>query len=530
MLAACIKAPFLLKRPPLYPSFFTRLAHSADPTSRSTTSSEPPYIFKKYACDLRNAALELQPRPFEEFNDSKRFNGKFKYLVYSSIIKDLLNSSYFPEASFAFKTMQPIFHSPSMKARMLASAIAKSFGDPHERLIIPFVFLSAHKDMTEDIFTEIMQMLARRKVKPKVLLQLINYYITAQNDGFVPAPELAAIWFRAKFLTEGADAALVALKEYSMCSTNTDLLPYTTLLSTINDVSLDDAGSVEQILLIMDHAQLTLDLTVFNALLRREHRLKHSSSAFTVYASLKEMADSGVLPNEETYAMLFSLLRSRRPRVSKRPPSGFYPPRSLFRDMIDTTMHPEHPLVLSSSLLTVALRAFLKHRDYPAALVAVNTFDQHHIDVPIEAYYVAVKHIVHRIWAEVCGKRVLGSKLWCDHFLGSSAATSIRDVEALEEQLSEGLVDKILNFTRQDKMSILNVRFLRSIPTEVPVYSAPTLAELEQAGDPPPEVKYHSKPLERLLERAIVATFIPQHRKGLKDAVQVARAEMTPPT
>jgi hypothetical protein len=103
-------------------------------------------------------------------------------------------------------------------------------------------------------------------------------------------------------------------------------------------------------------------------------------------------------------------------------------------------------------------------------------------------------------------------------------------VETLEEQLSEGLVDKILNFTRQDKMSILNVRFLRSIPTEVPVYSAPTMAELEQAGDPLPEVKYHSKPLERLLERAIVATFIPQHRKGLEDTVQVARAEMTPPT
>ncbi len=95
-------------------------------------------------------------------------------------------------------------------------------------------------------------------------------------------------------------------------------------------------------------------------------------------------------------------------------------PRRIFRNMVVAASEKEPIVVPDTSLLTAALAAFVRQRDYAAALVALRAFSTYDASLDPLTFYVVVKPLVQRMWADLSHKRQLRrlQVKWGDHFLG----------------------------------------------------------------------------------------------------------------
>ena len=287
----------------------------------------------------------------------------------------------------------------------------------------------------------------------------------------------------------------------------------------------------------MNDRGLPLQISVFNILLSREVRSGKPRNALAMYSALKGM--DFMFPDAFTFGSLFTLYRGIRPRIMRKlvptPESThLIPLRQLYSEFIDATQRTHFPVEMTTSLLSVALRAFLRQRDYAGAFVILGTFSYYRLPLDHHTYYVIMKHLVGRIWIETTIKRLLSPQpevKWSDRFLG---VDNFKDVK-----LGEDLVHHIF-FLISRKQFELDAP-LHPLKDVLPSkyddrgkYRVPTMEMMQSVDTPDPQdFKYHVVPLKRLLRRAILANLsedgdFAEGKKGVSAAVAEAKKEMIP--
>jgi len=285
-------------------------------------------------------------------------------------------------------------------------------------------------------------------------------------------------------------------------------------LATLRDTRPLDHHSFTKIISAMSDAGMSLDIDLYNVLISREVRLNRAANAFSMYDEMKQNPE--LLPDSYTFGSLFAMYRRIRPSsvrrysAAARLASCTLPLRQLFQEFVRSTSRSKKPVQPNTALLNAALRAFMRQRDYAAAIVVIQSFARFNVALDHKSYYCVIKLIVRRIWAEVQGSRPQDQVRWVDRFLGVYHYTDIR--------LNATLVHGIFAAVRQKEFDLSapfyvamqarrhRVPYRHRIREEDAYYSLPTMQMTESIERPEPlDFVYEPVPLIRILSRAAFA-------------------------
>jgi len=348
-------------------------------------------------------------------------------------------------------------------------------------------------------------------ISPQVIARVCESFLANRDADYVPSLETLRTATIAFVQADRVDQAFALLGRVGIQPAHRAV--HRAFLVTLRDSRPFDRHSFMKLLSAMNDAGLSIDTNLINILISREVRLKRTGQALFLYNEMKKNPD--LLPDSYTFGSLFAMYRRIQPgslRQFSAAPDLASPIRLLFQELVQSTERLEHPVKPNTALLNAALRAFMRQRDYVAAIVVIQSFERYHVPLDHKTYYCVIKLLVRRIWAEVQGSRPRDQVRWVDRFLGVQHYTEI--------VLDRTLVHDIFAILRQKDFDVSAPLYIpkrarrRRFPaqpsfssgSQKAYYAFPTMLMMESIERPEPEdFVYEPVPLIRILSRAAVA-------------------------
>ena len=460
-------------------------------------------------------------------------------VVYERVITFLVSRKYAQEAVLLYERMHEagLMSSNTLDAKMLAMALAIPHESP-QPLIRRLASIFMTSQYTDKDFSGLLKMMKKYGVNKNIVSKLVEIFISNRGPNYIIRPDLLAPLLSVQISSGDVNVALDVLDQYSSvdklnrAARHSLRVPYVQVLAALQEVRTWDSASVDKILGLMMSQNLSPDLATFNILLSREVRLGNYRSARAIYSMLKKMKiPKKISPDSYTFASMFLLYRMIRPRSVRRRHrknlASPFPPRALYYDFM-LAVKPKYNadrIVPSSTLMNVILRAFIRQRDYAGAFVVLNSFSHFNIPLDHRTYYRIIKHVVRRIWLEIC-KQYKGKFGWSIMFLG---VPDYRHVE-----LNEHLVLTMLAFVSGGTFHLTSPLYAsRHHMPPAYKYKLPTMEMMQSVVLPDPQDFYYEPvPLKRILRRAILATLkLADYNAGPADvskAIADAKVDMLP--
>ncbi|KAF8148829.1 hypothetical protein B0H34DRAFT_735442 [Crassisporium funariophilum] len=448
--------------------------------------------------------------------------------IYESLIIFLLGKHRVQEAVEAHKRMiiDGFLSSNVLDAKMIGVALAFSTDDP-KPLLLRLTSIFEDKEYTQRHFSGLVKAMAKFDVDKEVVDAVAELFAASRGPGYSPPPDILATIVASRTRAGFTAQAVEALRHHSQTPQNraarqSSHLPYVRILSALRDTQTRDSESVNNVLDIMKAQGLSPDIYVLNILLARAVRLRSARNALALYSIMGEKQN--ILPDSFTFGSLFMLYRKTRLRSLRHHHTidaiTAFPPRALYKDFMKATERRNNPIVVSTTLMNVILRAFIRHRDYAGAYVVLRSYSILSVPLDPRTYYCIVKHVVRRIWAETLGHRRAGVVCWSDRFLGAKR----RDI-----QLNEDLVQDILLLISHEDFELSKPWYAPGdrLPLDVkPKYQVPSMEIMESVFPEADNVEYPATPLKRILRRALLAELNCEGAPPVSEAIAAARAEM----
>ena len=450
------------------------------------------------------------------------------HTIYERVIKFLVRKRCPLEATAVYKRLhdENFVSSNSVDAHLLAVALSFPRDDPQD-MVDRLLEIVRRPGFKEQHLFSLVQTMSSYDTDKLLVSAVVKTFCAARGPEYNPLPEvlgpLIASSVRLGYL-EDAFGLLerTTRKPRSRAARHFLYAAYVSFLSTLKETRSWDDASINRVIGLMNDRGLPLQITVFNILLSREIRRGKPQNALAMYSTFKGM--DFMLPDAQTFGSLFALYRRIRPRVMRKliltPESThLISLRQLYAEFVDAAQRVNHPMVMTTSVLNTAVRAFLRQRDYAGLVVVLNSFDVHRIPLDHHTYYSIMKHLIGRIWIEVTSKRLI-SRLevkWCDRFLG---------VHFNEIKLSEDLVQHILFLVSRTQFFLEGPLHPLEEPSKYDDkgrYKMPTMEMMQSVDTPDPQdFKYEVVPLKRLVRRAIFADLPDNSTKASKRVVDTA--------
>ncbi|KAF8189652.1 hypothetical protein BJ912DRAFT_1142882 [Pholiota molesta] len=403
-----------LLRHPHSPLLCRPILHLAKSISSTRTPPPPEYTsldaFRKHLRKrLDHEPTYALPSIFRRVELTARSTGQ-PAAVYEAAFDALLWRKRLADAASVLLHMpkKGVLASNATHAKMLAVSLASEL--PEEVTL-------------ENVLNNICDIVAHREYTAQDLAALLRIMKVYDVDRRAVAlvPELVEAMVR-EGEVEGAFKMLEAL--------DTPDAPvevaYYHLLLALRDVCPWDAHLVDRIL----HGVAARGLprqTPLCMLLAWAAQREQYLSVLHFYRILRD--DPDVVCDARVFATLFEMHTTflYRPAQTRFAPLA---PRTLFREMElyfrapppppPASPLPPRPAAPSTYLLSTALTAFLRQRDYAGALTALAAFRAHRTPLAIPAFYTTVKFLVHRAWGDLASRRHVraGQIKWGDLFLG----------------------------------------------------------------------------------------------------------------
>ncbi|KAF8730628.1 hypothetical protein AX14_005351 [Amanita brunnescens Koide BX004] len=525
------------------------------------------------------------------------------YKVFEPTISLLINQKCFLAATSVYDRMlkSGVIPSLSLNAKVLAMATAMSPEDVTFLAALETMFCSPH--FTESTLEEALRVMVVLGTPRTVIMNVIKNFIETKSEDYTPGKFLLSKLVDAQVRENRLEDALDTLAEYeeaiSDASDSTSVQgPYVAIMSAIRDTRSWDSAAVNRVLEIMQANNIQPSTSIFNILIAREVRQSQLYNAFSIYTMLKVMADNvpTTAPDAYTFGSLFNALcrmykpKARAKTVQKSGGDGdesniILSPRRLFFDMMQT-YHDQPWLLMASAkarppkaglaplwsstfpvsgafeptpnLLNLAIRCFIRSRDYAAAIVAISAFLQLKQAITPMSYSIVLKHILSRIRGDIKRHRIRGESRWGDVFLGVYPHVMIWQMK-----VGGKLMRRVLEYAKRSNFDVrqgvlegaswaeilgkyvpppltLPKRFQDSFKEhkgeETGTFVTPTFEMLEGEEPIPANMRPSVIPLVRLLRRALWADVM-QRELALKNipssrawsrAVRQAKSEMVP--
>ncbi|PPQ66160.1 hypothetical protein CVT26_010883 [Gymnopilus dilepis] len=393
-------------------------------------------------------------------------------------------------------------------ALMLVPTIHLKGKDPVE-IAQSIVNLMVETDYDDSQLLTFLQTCSTYEVDRGIIISIVHAYRNARGPDYVPSPNvLSQVVTSSIHFGKVEDAfELLARGSHRQSGSRAEedsthvSYAFLHLITTLREVRPEDSKSVARVLDLMRERGWLLNATLFNRLITGEVRAGNPRVAMTMYGMMKNLE---IPPTQRTFGSLFAIyrrmdLKAYRSLLAEKDPS-FVRLRQLSREMDEATSREPNPLIPSTALLNTALRAYMRLRDYPGAIVTLESFARYGVPLDHRTYKDVIKLVVRRIWFEIAGKRQKEVR-WADEFLGANW----KDV-----QLDPKLVDHILYLISREQFDVKSPLY----PTgnafkeldDKGKYRVPTVTMMEHKFRPDPwNFHYEVVPLLRLLRRAIVA-------------------------
>ena len=514
-------------------------------TSRRTTR-ETILLFRRIVGFLNHVPLAEPENIVGYINkelDKTLPNVRFPQDVYERVITLLIGRKHAEEAILLYQRMHEeagLMSSTALDAKMLAITLAFPHESP-EPILLRLGPIFFDPRYTENDFSGLLRTMAKYRVDEDYICTLVELFISTRRPNYIIRPEFLAPLLSARARAGDVDVALELLDQFTgvnnlnRAARASMHAPYVQVLSALRETRTWDSASVNRILNLMTNRGLSLHLPTINILLSREVRLGNYWSAIAIYSMLKEMKKTKkISPDSFTFGSMFLLYRMIRPKtVRKHHRKDFtspFPPRALYRDFMLAVKPRDNtdPIVPSTTLMNVILRAFIRQRDYAGAFVVLSSFSLFKVPLDHRTYYRIVKHVVRRIWLEV-STRHRGEVGWSLNFLGVPSYGHV--------ELNEKLLRNLLAFVSRDTFHLISPLYAsrrRKPPTNNHIrYILPSMQMMESVLLPDPQDFYYDPvPLKRILRRAILATLrLADRNAGSADvskAIADAKIDMLP--
>ncbi|KAF8629690.1 hypothetical protein AX15_003329 [Amanita polypyramis BW_CC] len=478
--------------------------------------------------------------------------------------------------------------SVSLNAKMLAAAISLSPEDV--TLSGTFDRLFTNPLFTESTLLQTLQVMINLGTSHGVVVDVIEKFIESESEDYTPGKLVLAKLVEAQVRNDQLEDALGTLSHYEEATSapGSDLvpnaipqIPYVAIMSAIRDTASWNTTAVSRVLKIMQSNNIKPNVTLLNILISRAVRERSLYRAFSIYAILRMAGDSSQMKNQDgsvgvdlnmtpdayTFGSLFNALykyydaevKQRRIQESGDggKPDVILSPRQLFFEMMKTyqsrsqleqtnpsTSSLTPPFEPTPSLFNVALRSFIRTRDYAAAIILTASFRHLQLETTPKTYFIVFKHIMNRIRWDIKRVRMPGEGRWADRFLGVSPHGDIWTMD-VDEKLARRVLEYATGsrfdvgkgvLEEEEKIREGGKSKSKSGNNNVhtKTFRTPTLEMMEGDEPIPPHARFSTVPLERLLQRALLADLSDPWRKGefeVKDVskeIRKAKEEMMP--
>ena len=438
-----------------------------------------------------------------------------KYAPPFPVIASLVRAARFGDPDL----FNEIFEKGDLTIKLTAIAEVWGMDDglngAQDKLVTRLVHAVADPATKEADFLRSLAAMSEVGVHPQVAARVCESFLANRDADYVPSLKTLRAATIAFVQADRVDQAFALLGRVGIQPAHRPV--HQAFLATLRDSRPFDHHSFVKLLSAMNDAGILIDTAILNILISREVRLKRVGQAWFLYNEMKKNPE--LLPDSYTFGSLFAMHRRIRPAslrqfsAAAESTSPTLPLRLLFKELVQSTERLDHPVKPNITLLNAALRAFMRQRDYVAAIIVIQSFERYRLPLDHKTYYCVVKLLVRRIWAEVQGSRPRDQVRWVDRFLGVQHYTEIL--------LNQTLVHDIFTVLRQKDFDVSAPLYVpkrvgrRRFPTQPPPFSSdtqgayyafPTMSMMESVERPEPEdFVYEPIPLIRLLSRAAVA-------------------------
>lgn len=251
--------------------------------------------------------------------------------------------------------------------------------------------------------------------------------------------------------------------------------PYTTFLSAYARVHSLHSGTFAGAMSHMTKDGVTPDIAVFNSLISSQMTNRQTSTAFDTYKLLYENRGSQLSPDAYTFSSLFQALGRAENRRRKTKDSGIVPdPRDLYNNLLECHLIRTKGRLSSPSpainqrVLNLALKEFMRRRDYPGAYVVLSSFKQCNLSADVTTSRIVIKTMLNRVKTQSRFTSGRVGRLWSGRFLANVDENlcevpdreMIRRILALGKQID--MEEEVAIPVEPEKPKLLHVNLMTS--------------------------------------------------------------------
>ncbi|KAH8834740.1 hypothetical protein DL96DRAFT_1571569 [Flagelloscypha sp. PMI_526] len=408
--------------------------------------------------------------------------------VFENVIGHLVDNGRFHQAVTIYQRLRKkgLTPSPSTDADILLVSLALGSGD-NEELIQALMLAVSSPSYTEPHFRRTLLVMARLHLPYPLIIDTIHTYLKTRLE-----PPSATL------VSDLVDAAIYTVDTYNQIpGQKSDARVYAAAIDAYVRENRNGSGEGSDVILrtMSDHG-VHPDFRVFNALIRRQIRLKNWEAVFAIYDVMIESAKTvKILPDTRTFVMLFhaheELHFEQRGgyKLLAVPRSA----REIYYDMLATLFNERMPRPATAFVPSVL-------PDYAAAYVALATFDQ--LKIPSLSARLFIDMNRPQWWTGKKGNR-LQSSWWAFIQLG---LTSVQ--ESLGHISLGATYGTTARFTSTTLLVVVESRGLRSQYTrDSSPYPSLGRAFWKETMVYSRQAQLTVLPLLRLMKRALLASF-----------------------
>ncbi|KAF8554679.1 hypothetical protein OG21DRAFT_1462133 [Imleria badia] len=372
---------------------------------------------------LTPRADSLESYLMTKLSDDKLYN-TYRSVAFMRLIRFCLERHLFDIALAIHDRMlkEGFLAVHALSLRMTALDVVRKA--THLRLIVPpLQKLFEKKAYDVPAFMDLVHYLTDDKHAPGALVDdLAHAFVSIRQIKLSEYPDLVGLLASVNMRADRLDAAQAWLKVFEdVCGAQgvlPDVIPYSDIISTLNDIDPKNADAIQDVLVRMKAAGVSPDANVFNALIRVNFVQQRYQEAFALYHVLMEKRSDELMPNDVTYKMLFRAANVlSHPRFARRHrrPENAVPPRRLFREMLGCHLEQTNgqPLgrstIVSVSAFHLALRTLMAREDYAAAFIAIHALFAFGFQPNLQTYLIVFVNLLHRMKREATLPRPEGS-------------------------------------------------------------------------------------------------------------------------
>ncbi|KAH7907123.1 hypothetical protein BJ138DRAFT_1160869 [Hygrophoropsis aurantiaca] len=362
---------------------------------------------------------------------SRKFNTSYRATAFSRVISLLLQKHLFDSATSLYNRMvlEGFVPPNTIRVRIQAVSIVQCGLDEKNIQALKALFKDTVFEM--EAFSELLHLLLHETETPfHVVNDIAETYFDIRQTIIALAPELVSELVNASLRTGRVDEAQRWLEKFEdssrMAGRTPDASVYASMIDILGNVDPCNSSTSQAVLQRMKEKGVLPNISIFNSLIRAELVKQCYFEAYTLYRVIMQKRSTKLMPNDETYKMLFrttkltSHNRGSRSRKHKRPLNAVAP-RQLFHDMLQChfTQLKEcgRSDVVSASSLHIALRTFMMLEDYPAAFTLIHSLQGLGSRPILQTYLIVITNLILRIKRELGHVRQHGEYRLADFLL-----------------------------------------------------------------------------------------------------------------